>query len=370
MSVNFIIYINYINKYLYYINMTCNIIQSNNITTNSTNMVTQPNTNNFIISHLTREMDVLIPTFSDYNTFLKNNYKQSFLKEICKFYKLKISGNKPILNNRIYLYLLSCNSAIILQKYCRRYFVQTYFKLIGPALQNRSLCMNSTDFFTFENINDIKYNNFFSYKEEDNSIWGFSIISIYNLFIKSDKQTINPYNRNIIDLTYLNDVKHLIKLNKIFNNPINIILNDNVECISEKKKIEFKCLELFQYIDELGNYTDISWFTSLTSNLLIQFLRELYDIWQYRLQLDIKTKQEICYPDGNPFKYINFNHLHNYTFIYLQKTILSVIEQFIKSGISNVSRNLGANYVLCGLTLVNDNAAIAMPWLYQSVATI
>ena len=216
--------------------MTCNIIQSNNITTNSTNMVTQPNTNNFIISHLTREMDVLIPTFSDYNTFLKNNYKQSFLKEICKFYKLKISGNKPILNNRIYLYLLSCNSAIILQKYCRRYFVQTYFKLIGPALHNRSLCMNSTDFFTFENINDIKYNNFFSYKEEDNSIWGFSIISIYNLFIKSDKQTINPYNRNIIDLTYLNDVKHLIKLNKIFNNPINIILNDNVECISEKKK--------------------------------------------------------------------------------------------------------------------------------------
>ena len=32
------------------------------------------------------------------------------------------------------------------------------------------------------------------------------------------------------------------------------------------------------------------------------------------------------------------------------------------------SRGLGANYVLCALTLVNETAAIQFPWLYQSVA--
>ena len=47
-----------------------------------------------------------------------------------------------------------------------------------------------------------------------------------------------------------------------------------------------KCLELFQYMDELGNYTDCKWFTSLNRTQLIKFVRELMDIWEYRAQLD------------------------------------------------------------------------------------
>lgn len=345
--------------------MISNIEKDNNIITTKKISTTKK----IKINNDMRVINIEIPKFSDYNIFIKKNYKQTELKEICKCYKLKISGNKLQLNDRIYNHLLNSNFAIVLQKYLRRYFVETYFKLIGPALHNRQLCKNSNDFFLLENISDIKYTDFFSYKDKDNSIWGFSIISIYNLFIKSNNETFNPYNRDIIDLKHFKNIKHLIRLNKLFDNSNNVILNYNTEFISQKKKVEFKCLELFQYIDELGNYTDVSWFTSLDYNSLIQFLRELYDIWQYRAQLNITTKQEICFPDGNPFKYVNFNHLRNYTYIYLQKTILSIIEQFIKTGINNISRNLGASYVLCGLTLVNDNAAIAMPWLYQSVAT-
>ena len=37
---------------------------------------------------------------------------------------------------------------------------------------------------------------------------------------------------------------------------------------------------------------------------------------------------------------------------------------------ANGSRSLGAYYVLAGLTLVNNEAAEAMPWLYHSVVHI
>lgn len=322
-----------------------------------------------------RENNFELPKIHEYNVFKNKNYKQNSLKQICKSYKLKVSGNKSDLSSRIYNHLLNSNYAIILQKYFRRHFIQTYFKLIGPALYNRSLCMNSTDFFSLEQISSIPYNEFFSYKDKDNdnSIWGFSIISIYNLFIKSTNGVANPYNRNKINQSCFNDIKHLIKLNNLFNNPINIILNNNnnnTETLSSKKKIEIKCLELFQYIDELGNYTDIKWFTSLNYNLLIHFIRQLRDIWEYRAQLNIEVKKQICHPFGNPFRYIDLNQITNYNLILLQKTALSIIEQFIKKGINREFANLGASYVLCALTLVNVDAAVALPWLYQSVSTI
>lgn len=347
----------------------------NKINTDNTNnniMITDTKINKNIKQRTNNniENNYYIPIYNDYKSFRNSNYKHTHLKKICKSYKLQLSGNKSVLNDRIYDHLVYTNFSIILQKYFRRYFVQIYFKLMGPALYNRSLCMNTTDFFSLENISDVKYNNFFSYKAKDNSIWGFSIISIYNLFIKSNKETINPYNRDIINQTYFKDIKQLINYSNLLKNPINIILNDNIESFSQKKKIELKCLELFQYMDELGHYTNINWFTNLNKISLIQFIRELYDIWEYRLQLTITTKQEICYPDGNPFRDINLYNLQNYNFILLQKTILYIIEQFIKKGINNESCYLGASYILCGFTLVNDNAAISMPWLYQSVATI
>tara|TARA_B100001093_G_C26813377_1_gene1008557 strand:- start:504 stop:1544 length:1041 start_codon:yes stop_codon:yes gene_type:complete len=311
-----------------------------------------------------------IPKYSEYDFFIKKNYRVSFLKEICKFYKLRISGNKPELTNRIYSYLLESNYAIKIQKNIRRFLIQKYNKLKGPALYNRSLCVNSTDFFTLENIVNIPNNEFFSYKDSDNLIWGFNILSFYNLFKKSDKDVLNPYNRHKIKYTYFNDIKQIVKLSALFKIPVNLTLNNDIENISMKKQIELKCLEIFQYIDELGNYTDINWFLTLNRYNLIKFVRELVDIWQYRAQLTQIVKKEICHPYGNPFRYINLDNLILLNYLSLQKTVLSLIEQFIKKGVTKESCNLGASYVLCALTLVNHNAAIALPWFYESVSNI
>ncbi len=317
-----------------------------------------------------KDNEFYIPKFKEYSIFIKKNYRVSFLKEICKSYKLKISGNKPDLKKRIYNHLLNSNYAIIIQKNIRRYFIQNYNKLKGPAWCKRTLCMNSSDFFTLDNIANIPYSEFFSYKGKDNSIWGFNFISFYNLLIKNGKDTVNPYTREQINFEIMNDLNRIIKYNKMFKYPVNTILNNDVQVISSKKKIELRSLELFQYIDGLGNYTDVRWFTNLSRPLLIKFIRDLIDIWEYRAQLSNNVKKEICHPYGNPFRYIDMPHIEQLTFQSLQKISLSIIEQFIKKGINRESSNLGASYVLCALTLNNNDAANALPWLYQSVAGI
>ena len=294
-----------------------------------------------------RNINEKLPIFEDYNNFESKKHSLPVLKEICKKFKLKVSGNKTILNNRIITFLHNSFYAIKIQKYFKRYIIIKYFKLLGPAAYDRK-CKNDTDFFTLEDINKIKFNEFYSYKSVDGSIWGFNIISLYNLFIKSDSEILNPYTREKIEVIEFNKIKKVIKLSKKIGYPVNIQLNDNMNNLTAKKRIEIKCLELFQYIDQLGNYTDIKWFLSLNRNNILKFIYEIIDIWQYRAQLEYKVKKEICYPYGNPFRFINSENLSTLNIISLQKTALHIIEQFVTKGINRDMSNLGASYILCG----------------------
>ena len=97
-------------------------------------------------------------------------------------------------------------------------------------------------------------------------------------------------------------------------------------------------------------------------------MRELGDIWGYRAQLSDTVKREICPPIGDPFRTINIHTLPNHTIEGLKKMALTTMESLVRRGVNESSRALGANYVLCALTLVNNDAANALPWLYQSVA--
>ena len=53
-------------------------------------------------------------------------------------------------------------------------------KIHGPTVNNRELCNNNEDFFTFEEIKDISQK-YFSYKDEKDIIWGFDIRSLTEL---------------------------------------------------------------------------------------------------------------------------------------------------------------------------------------------
>lgn len=316
-----------------------------------------------------RMLETTIPTFYSYNNMLSNKYSIKDLKYICKYYKIKTSGNKSELTSRIYDYLHTTHSAIKIQRYWRKYLCLQYDKTHGPARKNRKLCINETDFYSMEPIEGISYNQFYSFKDVDNMIYGFDILSLYNLLLKGGQDTTNPYNRNPFPQTVRIDIDKLIKLSKMVGDEINITIEES-EKMCLLKELELKSLSLFLDMDDLGNYTDPIWFWALEHNQIIHFLKELSDIWIYRAQLTQQIKNEICPPVGDPFRGIHINYLNNMNLTEVRKVAISIIESFIKRGINSPSRSLGANFVLCALTLVNTDAANALPWLFQSVSHI
>ena len=313
--------------------------------------------------------NVCIPTTVNYATLFSNNYNVQQLKQFAKHYKLKLSGNKQELIHRIYNFLFLSKSMILIQKMCRGHLQRRYNKLHGPAFIKRHLCVNDSDFLSGDPLSTLNYNQFFSYKDDDGFVYGFDILSLYNLIQKSDKQVKNPYSRGLITKAIIKDVRNVIRISRVLRIPISIDIQDVT--VSEGKTFEFKVLDLFQKINSLGNYSDPAWFLSLTRHQLIKFMRELIDIWAYRAQLTNDTKKKICPPHGDPFRNIHFDYLYTEENIEsIKKIILPSLEMLVNSGINNDNKTLGAYYVLSALTLVSKHASDALPWLFQSVSHV
>jgi len=311
--------------------------------------------------------NMIIPTYSTYTILFENNYNVQQLKQIVKHYKLKVSGNKKQLVNRLYVYLKLSEVIIKIQKNFRGYLHRKYEALHGPAFKNRSLCTNDSDFLTGDCFNKMDFSQFFSYTDEDGFIYGFDVISLYNLIIKSGKSVKNPYNRNDLSKKVIQNMRNMIRLSRVLKISIDIDIKEDT--VSTEKSTELRTLELFQNIDSLGNYSDPAWFLSLNRTKLSKFLRELVDIWSYRAQLTNEVKRKICPPLGDPFRSLNFNYINSEESIdNVRKLVISILEKFVNSGVDTDSKNLGAYYVLGALTLVSENAASSLPWLFQSVA--
>jgi hypothetical protein len=313
-------------------------------------------------------------SMDEYEQLKEVNYKVSQLKEICKFYKLKKSGNKNELITEIYNHLKYSLYAIKIQKIYRGNLLRKYVMIAGPAfkLKNRSLCVNDTDFATLEPIEEIHYNQFFSFSDEDGTIYGCDVTSFYELLCKKNKYDVgnkppfNPYNRRHIDPYILTNFSLYLRLAKLLG--IEQVVTIKEEVIDPSKQLEMKILELFQYINELGNYADSSWFSNLSRHMTILFIREVYDIWHYRAQLSHDTMRTIVPPHGNPFIGMNLQLAQTQSDEFVKRQAVKIIEYLTKSGHTNDNRSLGAYYVLAALTLVSEDARCALPWLFQSVS--
>jgi hypothetical protein len=312
--------------------------------------------------------EFVVPEFSDYELIVNYNYRVSQLKDICRHYKLKVSGNKPELSSRVYNFLRLSLFVQTIQKNWRRHLLLKYNSMHGPAMIHRKLCVNETDFFSMQPLSQLASAQFMSYIDEDDMVYGFDILSIYNLLKKNGRSTTNPYNRNPMPKGVRRSVKGILRIAPIFGDIIDIEIEKPDAHISPSKQLELRALAVFQDIDELGNYTDQMWFQTLGRVQLIRFIRELADIWTYRANLSSLVKREICPPVGDPFRSMDFHALPNLSIESLKRVSLTLIESFVRRGINAESRKLGAFHVLSALTLVNSDAASSLPWLYQSVA--
>ena len=251
-----------------------------------------------------------------------------------------------------------------IQALYRGFLRRRYNKLQGPAWVNRE-CVNTTDFLSLNRIKDISYCQFFSYTCIDNKIYGFNIKSLYNLVKRKSTQK-NPYNRTIIQKCTIENLYHLVRIAKILKEPTAIVINNEITHLSLEKKIKLTTLSLFQQLDSFGHTTDIKWLLDLNKFKLLQFIKELSDIWNFRSELSIIKKKSICPPHGNPFIGINISLLSNMNILALRRTCLCIIENIITKSANRDNQSLGTFYVLGALTIVNTNAANSLPWLFES----
>jgi hypothetical protein len=349
-------------------------------------------------------------SYKDYTkkSIVLNKYKIPELKSIAKSHKLHISGTKKALIERIKTYFLSCKNAIQVQRTFRGHIVRKSFALRGVALKNRKLCVNETDGFTLEPLDEIAFQLFYSYTDTNDFVYGFDLMSLITLY-KNKGKIVNPYTREKINVNTLCEILTLGRLVKIIfpniledgkemietvevrsvpavrRNTINTRTRNtiiNVDNLDERQReiflkleeirrlsINQRIQELFIEIDILGNYTQSSWFTNLEKRDLIRLFRFIYDLWNYRGQFSDETKRNICYLCC-PFS--NVRMINNYTYEHLSQdqaleSCLTIMEHLVYCGIDIEYQKLGTLHVLSALTMVSIHARNNLYWLYESI---
>ena len=377
-------------------------------------------------------------SINNYTLLLDNefDYKVLDLKKMCskiqkeyEYKKMKTTGTKVEMKQNIYNFYNQTFHSIKIQLKFKSHLRRKMTILRGPALKNREICINETDFYTLDPVREIPDAQFYSYEEmcgEKACCYGFDIASICNLILNDNSvdsianlnrrliwtESSNPYNRSVIPHNITRDILKIIKLDRILNNKDkknensksknsknknnnnwnengggngNIILDGgsgsgsgNIvialprDVLTPQQRHRQNVLHLFQNINFLGHYSDPDWFLNLTYQQHITFLRELMDIWNYRAELSYSARASIYPPHGNPFPQHITGWLTYQFYAYLTlETIvninMTIIERLTTTAIQESDRCLGANFVLCALTLVSIPAREALPWLYQSV---
>ena len=360
--------------------------------------------------HIKSKYNVSMSPEITYENYISNKInlikcKMPELKAAVKRYKLLRTGNKGLLIERLTNYYNQTKNVIKIQSIYRMWLVLHMTRLRGPGLTDRSNCVNQTDFSTLESINDISRDNFFSYKDTKGFLYGFDIISLAEL-MHQNVSFQNPYNRETFTSNIKNDIITLYKLNcmlvpnfkednikynKMVYRNANVVRSgrqitraynprinpmQNVEMFAQyenithirNRPISTRVSEVFIAMDRLGNYTSSEWFNRLDLRGYIRLYRHLYDIWYVRSGLSYETRSLIC-PYGCPFDGI-FRHRMLYselTHDQIKTACVIVFENLVYSGITDEYKTLGAFYSLSALTIVSNEARLAMPWLYEAV---
>jgi len=307
--------------------------------------------------------------------------------------------------NSFFIMLLKANQninkVIKLQRFIKKSLSNYKLKLLGPAFNNRSLCVNDSDFFTLDELKDIPNNEFFSFKDEKNFIYGFHIDSITQLVFKSDEHYFEQFkkkiknkqiiiNNNSINLCYHQFIKllcnHYNKI-KVLNPYTRFLINNNTKFkiitlyakkeydinkitttnndilpIDMKLFVKNKCLEIFQKIDLYGYQTDINWLYNQNTTILKVFYKKLALLWNFEFGLNHEGRYKIAQTNHV------FNNLHDIMTSRVDKynlleKILEPVNIMVSNGATEPDRQNGCIIILYALAFINNRCILANPWL-------
>jgi hypothetical protein len=299
------------------------------------------------------------------------------LKEECKKYQLKRTGKKFELFDRLNDLYEKNNSCVLIQKTVRGFIARKYY-----FFRCKKLCtiVNETDFYSFEDISDIPDHQKYYVTCGKGYTYAFDALSLYKLYKQGKKkdrrksEVYNPYTREKILPHEIHLFKKFIRLSKCLKYKVQLKDEDHSEREKELETVDTirdneipeRIRELFFKMDDYGFMTESEWFLELTREEVIQFTRELYDIWCYRLVIPQSVKNQIIYPNGRLIESLNLRSMSTMCIEEVQKIAYIMMKRLITKGVNESNRHLGVIYTLTGLTMVSSEAAHSLPFLYQS----
>jgi hypothetical protein len=321
----------------------------------------------------------VLPTPNTAHLIILRFHAAVVVRQFLTKYNLTMYQYKYKKNDAIYLlytYLFFSKFAIRIQRRIRKYQVRTFNQLHGPSFINRTNCINDEDFVTLQPIADVTPYELFTFYE-NTKIYAFTLLSFKELLLHSRESNpgtsevciLNPYTRQPIPTNIIQNVLRIYKngqnLFKLSYLSPDTIINDNAFRTTESI-IRDKAASVF---NRLRYYSNHEWFLSLTLDQLRHFTVELIDIWDFRSNLLSENKRAIYGRPGHPFSRIQSSVLFTPpgTLEYTQINILIELDSFLTACERTDNMNAAVIFILEALTLVSEDAANALPWLYALV---
>lgn len=230
---------------------------------------------------------------------------------------------------------------------------------------------NTTDFYTLDSVDSIPEEYLYDY-EEAGLYYAFDIRTLYDYLQSCNplEGYKNPYTQLAISEEKVELIKKAYKKLQKRGLPLdNYKENVNLE---PEKELEWRCLSIFQKINELGHYSEYKWFWNLKLQGLKRMYVELEDLWNYRIYLSPEQKQKIL-PKYRPFRNVTVQQFGLISNINVARTVLlDEIERFITMGKpegknGNDNKYTGSIFVLTALVEVSSQAATIMTHLVPIV---
>lgn len=316
--------------------------------------------------------DFRILDIGEHEELCRKNYNMNQLKLMTKHYAIRISGNKQQVLSRLYNYLRLSKYARKIQAQIRRYTVSRFFKSRGPAVKSRRLCVNDTDFYTLDSIDEIPVTHFVSISESNSKstyIYGFHIDSLIQYVkLQSDQEITNPYTREPFQTNIKLCIRECIRTAKTLGVTI-----DNTKDLWEDvvhATPEQEMRQLLQMIDDMGHlgaYTNPVWFEELSLLALRNFCLIAYDIWDYRIGMPPQIKRDMCGGSTCMAPYSRNIFSTNHSREQLMKVATAIVRNLTTKGLNTDLKKNGAVIVIMALTSVHNDVRNSFPALYESL---
>jgi len=329
-------------------------------------------------------------SFMTYHEFFNKKvelkkFKVDELKAIARQNLLKVGGRKPALIDRIETFFLLSKNVSKIQSTIRMYLAKRFVNR-GPAMKNRKICVNDSDFVSLEPIEDIHWMDFYSFTDNKGFCYGFDINNLVEYLKKSKAR--NPYTKEEINVETWKRIKQLHRIYNFYKKNVlsldnnsknssdiqrteNIILTNetlikNRLSLLKNKNTNERIVELFIEIDLLGNYTQSRWFSDLSKDQLVSLSLRVHYMWNGG-HIPYELKRKIC-PYFNPTIY-NVSYIptrierDSVSLEYMRTYCITLFENIVYGSFDIESRKLGVLYLLSLLTDVSVGARQSLPWL-------